>query len=68
MLKLHIGTGTVTAANSSKLNDGASALLVMNEEKAKELGLKPIARILGKEIHHCNSAFLRCNYLAILLY
>ncbi len=49
MLKLHTGTGTVTAANASKLNDGASALLVMNEEKAKELGLKPIARILGKE-------------------
>lgn len=39
--------GTVTAANASTLNDGASALLLMSKEKAKELGLKPIARILG---------------------
>jgi len=39
--------GTVTAGNSSGLNDGASALLVMNEEKAKELGYKPIVRIIA---------------------
>jgi len=39
--------GTVTAGNSSGLNDGAAALLVMSEEKAKELGLKPMARILS---------------------
>jgi acetyl-CoA C-acetyltransferase len=39
--------GTVTAANASTLNDGASALLLMSKEKAQELGLKPIARILG---------------------
>ncbi len=37
--------GTVTAGNSSPLNDGAAALLVMSDEKAKELGLKPLARI-----------------------
>lgn len=37
--------GTVTAGNSSALSDGAAAVLVMSEEKAKELGLKPIARI-----------------------
>lgn len=37
--------GTVTAGNSSPLNDGASALLVMSEDKAKALGLKPLARI-----------------------
>jgi acetyl-CoA acyltransferase len=37
--------GTVTAGNSSPLNDGAAALLVMSEDKAKELGLKPKARI-----------------------
>lgn len=35
--------GTVTAANSSFLTDGASACLIMSEEKAKELGLKPKA-------------------------
>jgi len=39
--------GTVTAGNSSGLNDGAAALLVMSEEKANSLGLKPMARILA---------------------
>jgi acetyl-CoA C-acetyltransferase len=39
--------GTVTAANASTLNDGASALLLMSKEKAQELGVKPIAKILG---------------------
>jgi 3-oxoadipyl-CoA thiolase len=39
--------GTVTAGNSSGLNDGAAALLVMSEEKAQALGLKPMARILA---------------------
>ena len=39
--------GTVTAANASTLNDGAAALVLMSKEKADELGLKPIARILG---------------------
>jgi acetyl-CoA acyltransferase len=39
------GIGTVTAGNSSPLNDGAAAMLVMSEEKAKSLGLKPLARI-----------------------
>jgi acetyl-CoA C-acetyltransferase len=39
--------GTVTAANASTMNDGASALVLMSKEKADALGLKPIARILG---------------------
>ena len=39
--------GTVTAGNSSGLNDGAAAVLIMSEEKAKELGLKPLARLLA---------------------
>lgn len=39
--------GTVTAANASTLNDGASALILMSAEKVKELGLKPIAKIRG---------------------
>lgn len=38
--------GTVTAGNSSGLNDGASALLLMSAEKAKSLNLKPLARIV----------------------
>ncbi len=37
--------GTVTAANASSINDGAAAVLLMNEEKALKLGLKPLARI-----------------------
>lgn len=40
-------TGTVTAGSSSGRNDGASAVLLMTEEKAKELGLKPMARLRG---------------------
>jgi acetyl-CoA C-acetyltransferase len=39
--------GTVTAANASTLNDGASALILVSKEKLKELGLKPLARIRG---------------------
>lgn len=39
--------GTVTAANASTLNDGAAALILMSKNKADELGIKPIARILG---------------------
>lgn len=39
--------GTVTAANASTLNDGASALVLMSKEKADELGLKPIAKIIS---------------------
>lgn len=42
-----IKTGSITAANASKLNDGASALIVANESWAKERGLKPLARIIG---------------------
>jgi acetyl-CoA acetyltransferase family protein len=39
--------GTVTAGNSSGLNDGAAAVLIMSSEKARELGLKPMARIVA---------------------
>ncbi len=39
--------GTVTAANASTMNDGAAALVLMSKEKADELGLKPIARIVS---------------------
>ena len=39
--------GTVTAANASTLNDGASALVLMSKEKAEELGLKPLAKIVS---------------------
>jgi acetyl-CoA C-acetyltransferase len=39
--------GTITAANASTLNDGAAALVLMSKEKAEELGLKPLARIIS---------------------
>lgn len=39
--------GTVTAANASTINDGAAAVVLMSASKAKELGLTPIAKILG---------------------
>lgn len=41
------GSGTVTAPNSSPLNDGAAAVVLVSEAKLKELNLKPIAKILG---------------------
>ncbi|TWU29874.1 acetyl-CoA C-acyltransferase FadA [Bythopirellula polymerisocia] len=44
------GIGTVTAGNSSPLNDGAAALLIMSEEKAKSLGLKPLVRVLSTAV------------------
>jgi acetyl-CoA acetyltransferase family protein len=44
------GLGTVTAGNSSPLNDGAAAMLVMSEERAKELKLKPLARVLATAV------------------
>jgi acetyl-CoA C-acetyltransferase len=43
--------GTITAANSSSISDGAAALLVMSESKAKALGLEPLARIVGHATH-----------------
>jgi acetyl-CoA acyltransferase len=42
--------GTITAGNSSPLNDGAAAMLVMSEEKAASLGLKPLARVLATAV------------------
>ncbi|CAN5144079.1 acetyl-CoA C-acetyltransferase [soil metagenome] len=43
--------GTVTAANSSSISDGAAALVLMKESKAKALGLTPLARIVGHATH-----------------
>ncbi|MGB6033064.1 MAG: acetyl-CoA C-acetyltransferase [Bacteroidota bacterium] len=43
--------GTITAANASKISDGAAALVLMSAEKAKALGKKPIARILAQASH-----------------
>jgi len=43
--------GTVTAANSSSISDGAAAVVLCSESKAIELGVKPVARILGHSSH-----------------
>lgn len=43
--------GTVTAANSSSISDGAAALLVMSESKASELGLAPLAKVVAHATH-----------------
>jgi len=42
--------GLVTAANSSQMSDGAAALLIMSDKKAKELGLKPRFRIIARTV------------------
>ncbi|MBU6153915.1 MAG: thiolase family protein [Bdellovibrionales bacterium] len=43
--------GTVTAANASTINDGAAALVLMSAEKARALGVKPLARIVSQATH-----------------
>ncbi len=43
--------GTITAASSSSINDGAAALVMMRESTAKKLGLKPLARIVAHAMH-----------------
>lgn len=50
--------GSVTAGNSSAISDGASCTLIMSEEKAKALGLKPLARIIGIASAGCNPAVM----------
>ena len=50
--------GSVTAATSSALSDGASAMLVMSAQKAKDLGLKPRARIRSMGIAGCDAAIM----------
>jgi acetyl-CoA C-acetyltransferase len=45
--------GTVTAANASQINDGAAALVVMSGDRAKALGVKPLARITGYAAGGC---------------
>ncbi|NLX52703.1 MAG: thiolase family protein [Deltaproteobacteria bacterium] len=50
--------GKVTAGNSSGLNDGASAMIIMSAEKAKELGLKPIARIHSSARGACHPSVM----------
>ena len=58
--------GTVTAPNAAPLNDGAAAVVLVSEEKLKELNLKPLAKILGwGDAAHAPSKFTTAPALAI---
>src|SRR6185295_3812157 len=50
--------GTVTAGNACPLNDGAAAVVVMSDRRAKELGLKPIARIVSTGLSAIEPEFM----------
>lgn len=50
--------GSVTAGNSSALSDGASCVLVMSADKAKALGLKPLAKIVAMASSGCNPSIM----------
>ncbi|MES1925653.1 acetyl-CoA C-acyltransferase FadA [Salinisphaera sp. T31B1] len=50
--------GTVTAGNSSAISDGAAALLVMSADKARGLGLEPMARIRGMAVAGCDPSVM----------
>ncbi|WP_175638488.1 thiolase family protein [Metabacillus schmidteae] len=50
--------GTVTAGNSSGINDGASALLIMEKETAQQLGLKPIAKIVTSAVSGVDPGYM----------
>ena len=51
-------TGTVTAATSSAISDGASAMLVMSADRAKALGLTPMAKIRSMAVAGCDAAIM----------
>jgi acetyl-CoA acyltransferase len=50
--------GTSTAGNSSPMNDGAAFVVIMSGKKAKELGIKPIAKFLGYNVGGCHPAVM----------
>jgi acetyl-CoA C-acetyltransferase len=50
--------GTVTAGNACPLNDGAAAVVVMSDRRAKELGLKPIARVVATGLSALEPEFM----------
>jgi len=54
--------GVITAANSSPLSDGASALILTSAAKAEELGLKPLAKII------CMTLFITCSFLYLTFF
>src|SRR5207253_4509461 len=50
--------GTVTAGNSSGINDGACATVMMSDKKAAELGLKPLARVVATAVAGVDPAYM----------
>jgi len=59
--------GTVTAGNACPLNDGAAAVVVMSSRRAKELGLKPLARIVSTGLSAPNGFPARSRRRAVEL-
>lgn len=60
------GTGTITSANASKINDGAAALVLVSEAKLRALNLTPLAKIRGwADAAHAPSRFTTAPSLAI---
>ena len=56
--------GKVTAGNSSGINDGSSGMVIMSAEKASELGLKPLARIVGVGYGGCHPSIMGVSPIA----
>jgi acetyl-CoA C-acetyltransferase len=55
--------GTVTAGNASQINDGAAAVVVTSEAKAKELGVTPLAHIVAQSSRQSGLEFARCRFI-----
>jgi len=61
LAKLHPAfreNGTVTAGNSSGINDGAAAILLMEAETAKRLGYKPLVRVIASAVAGCDPSYM----------
>ncbi|MEI6703336.1 MAG: acetyl-CoA C-acyltransferase, partial [Deltaproteobacteria bacterium] len=61
LAKLHPAfreNGTVTAGNSSGINDGAAAILLMEAETAKRLGYKPLVRVIARAVAGCDPSYM----------
>src|SRR5699024_6300823 len=55
--------GSVTAANSSGINDGAAAIVLMSKEKAEAIGAKPLATIKSFASHHVNRSNIKTSQI-----
>ncbi|BDG47711.1 hypothetical protein PspKH34_22720 [Parageobacillus sp. KH3-4] len=58
--------GTVTVGNSSGINDGASAILIMERTKAEQLGFRPMARFVTSAVSGVHSSYIGNKPLNLL--